>query len=219
MIEIRQTTSARAIRQVTAIQLPEPRVETVKKLQERYGFMKIPSTFEELFPSDPNQGIKFAEGKFDRNGQTVVIQLLQLLPNIILAETRTSTDDADAFLDDYIQQANQNRNDIIKIVAAPIYNSQIEFSMKHGLEEFTPTAAKLGAQLNSLVAGYGTPMQSYRVISIAVNHTLVGLGGIQPAHFSIERRSGIPYDADLYFSNAPLKTRDHIALLKSLDPE
>jgi hypothetical protein len=202
-----------------AVQVLELRPETVRKLQERYKFVKVPTTFEELFPVDPNEGIKFQHGAFVHDGRTIVIELLQILPNILLAETRTTTDDADAFLDDYIQNANKERPDVIREFDGRLYATQLEFLMDRSLETYAPRMRRVAQQLDAFVAGYGTRLPPYRVVAISVNFNLTGLGGMVPAYFSLERRSGLPDEANVYFSNAPLKSSDHVALLNSLDRE
>ena len=87
----------------------------MKKLQERYKFLKVPTTVEELFPVDPStHPIKFEQGRFTRDDKSeVVIESFLLLPNALVAQTHTSTDDAEAFLKDYIDDANKESTETI----------------------------------------------------------------------------------------------------------
>lgn len=218
MFEIRQVLSAQVIRLVAAIQPPAPRADIVKKLQERYKFLKVPTTVEELFPVDPStHPIKFEQGRFTRDDKSeVVIESFLLLPNALVAQTHTSTDDAEAFLKDYIDDANKESTETITPFGAPLYVSQIEFSSDRPLEHHAPSLKSAAEALDALVANYGSKTPPYRVSGITVNFDFTALGGIVAAHFSIERRSGIPDPLNVFFSHAPLKTSDHIVLLQRL---
>jgi hypothetical protein len=42
-------------------------------------------------------------------------------------------------------------------------------------------------------------------------------GRRKPVYFGIERRAGFRYDENIFFSPAPLRTKDHFALLERLE--
>jgi len=219
VIEIRQVLAARVVRQVSAGQLGELRSDTVKRLQERYKFLKVPATYEELFPTDPNQGIKFEQGTFTpEDGKTpTIVELFQLLPNLILVQTKDSTDSAVAFLEDYVQNANRSHPDTIRLFGPPLYGSELEFSWDKPVDRCAPLMTATTQRLDSLVTSYGSQVPRYRIASIVVNFNGLGLDGAVPAHFSVEWRTGIPDAEKLFFSLAPVRTSDHIALLETLD--
>jgi len=218
MIRIRQPLAATAVRQVVAIPPAETRADTVKKLKERYNFVKVPTSFEELYPIDANQGIQFLHGILPHDGKPpILIEMLQLLPNVIVVRTQSSTDDADEFLTEYINNANKDRPETIRTFGAPLYSSEIEFEFDKDLDFFAPKIGEAARQMDALVSRYGSNTPQYRVVSIMVNFDLVGLGGVVPGFCKIERRAGIPFSEKIFFSVAPLKTQDHEQLLKNLD--
>lgn len=219
MIRIRQALAGTAIRQVIAIPPAETRADTVKKLKERYNFVKVPASFEELYPINPNQGIQFLHGNLPRDGKApIFIEMLQLLPNLIIARTQSSTDDAEEFLNEYINNANKDRAETIRTFGAPLYSSEIEFQFDKDLDFFAPKLGEAARQMDALVSRYGSSAPPhYRVVSILVNFDVTGLGGAVPGFCKIERRAGVPFSEQIFFSVAPLKTRDHEELLKSLD--
>jgi hypothetical protein len=222
MIEIRQTLAARIARQTIAIQPQEMRLETVKKIQERYQFVKFPQTTEELFPSDPTAGIKFEHGTLIReDGRApIVVDYLHLLANnIILVQTKVSTDDAEEFLNDYVSNANRERPDTIQVFGPRFYASEIEFKWTKTLDACAVAFRTAADQLEKLVADYGSSDAHYRIASIVVNIDQSKIEGAQPAHFNVERRAGVPDNLNIFYSHAPLKTKDHHKLLRSLDGE
>lgn len=217
MTTFRQVLSAKAIFPVSAIQIPEFRLDTIRKIQERCGFLKVPTTYDEMFGNDPAEGIQFYHGRFVRGDRSIPIELLQLLPGMIVVETRTSTDDAEAFVDDYIQNANKNYPNTIVITGPTLYVSAIEFTMDKSLDRLIPGAKTTNAAIDNLLSKYGSKIPSFGVMGAIFNFDTVGMAGVVPAHFTIERRKDFPFSANTYFSQAPLKTNDHKDILENLD--
>lgn len=220
MIKIRQTLAARVVRQVAFIQSLEARPETILRLQERYCFLKVPKTYEEMFPTDPMQGVKFLQGEYKQDGKSPIpVDVLQLLPNLILVQTHTSTDDAEKFLDDYMHHANKERPDTIVAFGAPLYLSEIEFFWDRELDDYAHGFRGLSPQLNALMTQYGSVFSGFRIATISLSCDPSVPSPALSGHFSVERRVGLPDNLKVFYSRAPLKTRDHEALLHSLDAE
>lgn len=220
-MHIRQTILARAICQVSAIYSTEYRLDIIRRLQERYGFIKVPSTPDELLGLDQAQGIKFYHGKLVKGDRTIVIENLQFLTinlnSMIVVDTRTSTDDSDTVIDDYIQQANTLRSDMITPTEPTQYDSHIEFTMDGSLRDFcAPPIHHTGDAINRLLDSYKIKAPAYELSSITIHYDQIGLGGLIPVPFKVERRAGVRYSANTFFSQAPLKTTDHVALLERL---
>lgn len=222
MINLRQVILARSIRQVAAIFSLDYRLDLVGKLRDRYSFIKVPTTVDELLGVDPAEGIKFQHGRFVRGDRSFVVELLQFLASpagtlMIVCDTRTSTDDCDLFLDDYVKQANLARPDMITPTEPTLHLSQIEFTMERSIKDLCRSPlTDVGQSLHSILAGYGQKTPSFELTGIIVNFDRVDFGGIPPAHFSLERRMGFRHETNTYFSQAPLKTQDHVAVLEHL---
>jgi hypothetical protein len=218
LVKIRQILAARAVRQIEPpVQVAEFRLDTIKKIQERYSFLKIPTTYDEMFGTDPEQGVQFHHGKFVTGNKTIIVDLLQFLPNMVVADTRSSTDDSDLFLDDYIANANSRQADTITVTGPTIYVSQIEFTTDVSLDKYVPLAPTITSAIDRLLAHYKIQMPPYRVMGVMFHSDLTRVAGLPPGHFTIERRKDFPYESNTYYSHAPLKTRDHFELLETLD--
>jgi hypothetical protein len=220
-MKIRQTVLARSLCQVSAIYSTEYRIDVIRRLQERYGFVKVPVTPDELLGADPAQGIRFFHGKFVHAQRTIVIESLQFLAlgpsNVIVVDTRTSTEDSDIVVDDYIKNANAIRPDMITPVEPTRYESHIEFTMDGSLTDFCTVPVRQASDaLNRLLESYKLKVPPYEPSSINFYFDQVGIGGLLPAVFKIERRAGFRYGANTFYSQAPLKTADHISLLERL---
>lgn len=218
-MKVRQVVLARAIRQVAAAGTGAPRVDLIQKIKEKYQFLKFPQTYEEVFP-DPQQGqvqgILFHGGKFKIGTREVGIAMLQFLPGMIVCDTQTTTDDADFILDDYIEAANKDHPEAIIAIGAPYYLSQIEFSLER-VPQLLAEYEEAGKAIDRCLAEYGTTVPKFSFWSTGLNTELHGLGVMPPAFFAIERRVGFPQSAKMFFSQSPLRTKDHIGLLEKLD--
>lgn len=223
MIKIRQTILARSIRFVSAIYALEYRPELIRRIQERYGFLKGPVTPDEMLGVNPFEGIKFQHGKFVHGQKTFVVENLQFATaptgaSMIICDTRTSTDDADSFLEEYIKQSNLSRPDMIAVTEPPMYLSQIEFSSERSVASFCDGRVAAAAEnIDSVLASYGLKLPTYEVVNLNLFFDASSFGGgMPPANFTIERRAGLRHSANVYFSQAPLKTGDHTAILERL---
>ena len=222
MMKIRQTVLARSIRQVNAIYALDYRPELIARLRERYSFLKVPTTVDEIFGTDPSVGIRFQHGKFVQDKKSFVVELLQFLiippaVNAIICDTRTTTDDSDLVIDDYIKQANQSRPDMITVSEPPRYASHLEFTMDKSLADLCHAPVRGAAEaVDRLLANYGIKLPSYEPSQVAMTCDPTGIGGLLANPFTIERRAGFRYRANVFFSQAPLRTRDHIEVLERL---
>src|ERR1700722_1644200 len=130
-MKFRQTILARTIREVTAIGDGTPRIDAVRRVQEKYKFLKAPELFHEVFPPDPSQQpITFQGGKITIDKREVGIVQIQFLQNMIVVDTQTSTDDSDWIAEDFISTANAAHPESITPAGPPFYVSQIEFGME-----------------------------------------------------------------------------------------
>jgi hypothetical protein len=222
-MKIRQTILARSIRQVSAIYSSDYRPELIARLRDRYSFLRVPTTIDEIFGTDPQQGLRFQHGKFVQDKKSFVVELLQFLvippaTNVIICDTRTSTDDADHFIDDYVKQANLIRPDMIVITEPPAYTSHLEFTMDKSIADFCrPPILEAAEGVNRLLASYKTKLpSSFEPSYITMMYDQAGIGGLLASPFSIERRVGFRYGSDVFFSQAPLRTRDHVEMLERL---
>jgi hypothetical protein len=222
MMKLRQTILARSIRQVSAIYSLDYRPELIARLRDRYSFLKVPTTVDEIFATDPQQGLRFQHGKFVQEKKSFVVELLQFLvippaTNVIICDTHTSTDDSDLFLDDYIKQANLTRPDMILVTEPPAYASHLEFTMDKSIADFChPPISEAAEGVNRLLASYKAKLPAFEPSQIMMVYDQTGIGGVLATPFSVERRVGFRYGSNVFFSQAPLRTRDHIEVLERL---
>src|SRR5438552_17298888 len=80
------------------------RPDIVATLRQRYHFVRVPQTADELLPP-PGRPMVFGHGKFVAGERSFIIDGLEIFGEAIAVKTATSTDDADAILDDLMTLA------------------------------------------------------------------------------------------------------------------
>jgi hypothetical protein len=190
--------------------------EAIQKLKARYNFVGAPTTIEEIVPANPNQGNLFRLGKFQYEGRQITVNELQLYHLGAAASTTSSTDDSDLFLDDLLKWAETEFNITFSEHGDRTYASQLEFQLDHSLREYFPKLAPVGLAVPQYLTNFWLSKPEYQVSSITFSFDpaaqLPTLG-----NFRIERREKVAYSANLYFSEAPVKTQHHLDLLKAFE--
>jgi hypothetical protein len=179
------------------------------KLIERYSFVKYPSP-DQVLP------YTFGIGKF----QNTQITELSIYNDGITASSASDTDLLDTFIDDLLAWAARE----LQLIEAPAnkpekyYESSIVVKsttnlasvaeLRSGLSNILQPAleaAKIDAalQLSGLIFDFDLP----RVQSLKR----------KPFRLTIDRRLGVPFSENVFYSQAPFRTKDHVEVLASLE--
>lgn len=190
--------------------------DLVQQLKARYAFLDAPKD-RDLIPSDPPRGAEFRHGRLKLFDRTIVIDKFTIFNDGLVADSSSSTDDMDLFLNDLADWA---RNEIPKALPTGprYYVSQIEVKLNQHLDSFAPRFWQVGQEITERLATYQIDAPRYEVTAVYLNFDQMGKPNPQPGAFSIDRRLNRPFSESTWFSQAPLKTNDHIDLLRRLDP-
>lgn len=182
----------------------------VPKLKEWYGF-------EEPTEFDDQKGVKFTGGEvaLSDNSQDTIGVNLTIYNDGTVVETTTSTDDADLFTEQVAERlANegyiQYGPDLIR---RKQYSSEIEAQPKSNLLMLPKLEAFCQALANAIY-----PSQTgmcVNPVSLLFDADPTSQGKQIP--FKFERRLGVPFSENLYYSHAPLRTQQHIEMLNLLE--
>jgi hypothetical protein len=172
--------------------------DTLNALIHRYQFQKT-STPDELLAGT----LQFRQGVFNGVG----INEFGMYPDGLVVSTKASTDLLDAFLDDLLQWAKTELG-LVEMGVGPRerhYESALIVMLRIETSRAFPWIGKLTTKLKELQAGYGLhPFEfSFNGNSVAID-PLTHVGR-QPAPFTIARRVNVPFEADTYYTTAPLK--------------
>jgi hypothetical protein len=180
-------------------------------LVTKYRFMKYPQSLEEY---DNKKGIEYLSGKWDK----IAIDKLALHPNGIVVETRSSTNDAEKFLDEVLTWAAEMYE--LKYQRGMIkrkgYVSELTFTTDVTLNALNPKLTVLAQKLsNSVSANIKIPI-SFEASGINFYFETAGVS-VPSEALRIERRESAAFSENKYFSSAPLPTDDHIQFLEDFE--
>jgi hypothetical protein len=185
--------------------------EAVQKLAQRYSFAKLPSV-EELtrFP------IAFSLGKF----KDVQIDEFQIYNDGLIVSAKANTKILDAFISDLLSWSEKEFGLVEDSTAKSekfIESAIIVKSTKNLTLSLSPrndVAEILNRTFRGELAGVGPYHLSGFVLDC---DPLQFAGRRKPMRFVLERRVGVPFSDNVFFSHAPLHTGDHLKVLSDLE--
>ena len=193
-----------------------PLFDLVEEIKDRYNFRTAPSPEQILQPA-ASAPARFVFGKFGK----VTIETFEVLEAMavgvgLAAACRTSTDDSGAFLDHLVGWLSTE----YKIEREPIwptqFQSQMEVVVEGSIAKRLEGFSSIGDAISRLLRGYGQAAM-FEPIGISL-HCDPGQTQIPiPGYFTFERRAGLAYDQNRYFSQSPLKTSDHKAVIEQIE--
>jgi len=193
-------------------------VEAVRSIAERYSFVKYPNSPAELVIDEPNASFTFRLGKCQVGARTISIEMLQIFQHAIAVTTRSSTDDSDLVLNDGLDWVVRSFGAQYELIRPGLaHRSELEFGLDKPLPEFFPQLRDFGREVGSSLTDFWEKKPDYELISLNFGFDRLKYPTVAPANVSIERRSDMPFDQNVYFSHAPLRTEKHLAVLKTFE--
>ncbi len=187
--------------------------EMIDFVAERYKFEKYPKSLAGVEPTD---GIKLEHGVFNgREGQPVAVAVTMYLDGVI-AETRSSTADCDAFLDDCLMSLVTRFKfaDYKDILRRKQYVSELYVRPQRSLSLFQDKLQRFADKLNSAVVGRESVSFHPAVLHFWNDP---GSEGRPTIPFRFERAETFAFSENRYYTIAPLQTELHISLLNDLE--
>jgi hypothetical protein len=187
--------------------------DLVQAIVARYNFQKFPQKVEDF---DETKGVTFATGRL---GNSIVEQLIIYRYGILL-DTRSSTGESKRLLEEGLQWGSTELGLVYEpsMISRWQYASQVVFHSDVSLSGLSPAIKGLAAELSKGIADNLGERRSYELVALVVDYDQ--LARKHPlGRFSIQRRENTPFSENKYFSEAPLPTEDHIALLEQFEAD
>jgi hypothetical protein len=193
---------------------PDGRVfmpEVVERLAKECRFIKYPQKPED-FSGD--KGIIFEAGTF--KGQN--IDKIIIFPGGIVLDTREGTDASERTLALLLEWGADEfglayRPEMLK---RRVYVGSLVVTSEVPLLEVNPVLRHISTVVTQeMEACLGRPLP-YEPTALAVGYDKLNTS-FTPTAFTLERREGLPFSDNKYYSNAPLKTQVHLQLLEAIE--
>lgn len=194
---------------------PASLFDMAKGLEARYKFLEIPKTVGEY---EFEKGVTFAGGEFD--GKRAITKF-QIFSNGLLSESNEGTEVCDKFFDDVISWVNKEFGYDFSEQEnlGRVYQNEIAFESIIPLDNLFKPIAFITQKVPELLLEYGQQNHVYEFTGLFCNVDSTKAAQPIPTQFALERRVGYSHDENLYYSRAPLRTRDHIEVLEILERE
>lgn len=189
-------------------------LDTLQELAKRYRFAKFPA---HLLDYGKSGGLEFLSGTFMRDGVDLRVGLT-VFNNGIQADTLSSTDDAEALLEDVREWLAKECNLPIDddAILRKSYQSQLDVQPAGSLILANPKLEPLAARLSSQTVSLDGKPRTFAISGLVIVPDDVGGTGA-PMPFRLERKWGTPFENNTYFTQAQLRTSEHIKLLSDVE--
>lgn len=214
-MEISETLRSVAVRFLTT-ETPETLFITdlVEGIRNRYSFFEVPRKADEI---NPQAGIQFQLGRFEN----ALIGKLVIYDQGVSAESPVPTEILDAFLDDLASWTTSEFG-VTHRAMEPVprsYLSSIEvqptFDFASLFKEVSPLPLALTKMLTD--EGFTLPSYEFNGFSLHVDGDTEETKPLRPGKFVFERRAGRDFSENVYYSEAPTTTANHLRLLELLE--
>jgi hypothetical protein len=188
----------------------------LQPLVTRYNFQVFPTKPEELFGKEINE-IKFLGGNFQKDPQQNIAVNLIIFTWGMVAETRSSTEDSDAFLHDFLTWASAEflMAQYQEVLRTKHYLSELWIHTEKSLNSLNPKLHNFIKRLESLIEGHDRNSFGFETTGIILGPDFTG--ATRPGNFRFERLVDIPFKENRYYSAAPLQTDVHLKLLDEFE--
>jgi len=191
--------------------------DLINAVKERYGFVRVPELIVDLEVSDTHPAT-FQHGKFVNDERSILIKQLDVYTNWVIATTESSTSDADAFLSDITAWFSSS---YFTVVSSPYvtYLSQLEVVLDASFGKAATFFNQARVTFANALASYQEKLPPDVEMSGFSLHydTTKRPNDLAASAFTIERRVGRSYGDNVYFTQAPLTTSDHIEVLREIE--
>lgn len=184
--------------------------EFVQDFADRFSFWEKPAGPTEF---DIDQGIRFGYGRV----QQTRIREIRVFRNAVAIDCQEDTDTASdaliAMCDWAAEQYSFEWVDVFPMQFGYVSNLEIKLERPQ-FREFEKLRGVAKA-LDGAIASYGFKLPDYTPAGFSLQ-TDVRTNAISPGQFLIEKRVGHGADENIFYSEAPLRTQDHLDILKLL---
>lgn len=185
----------------------------IEAMTTRYEFIKSPRDFP--FPPPPGQGLRWEGGMFNGKEGAVQVTSVAVHEDGLILDTRSSTDDCDAFLEDVVSWVSKEFGlpTYAELPIRRIYASELNVVFPKPPAVLNPSLKPFLDDLSSVMADDRTGKPDFLALQISTDQTR----SRNPLVFKLEREINTPFEENRYYSFAPMKTALHIKLLEQLE--
>ena len=183
----------------------------IAQVAERYNFVSAPRSTEELGGSKA----EFRHGLFEGNA----IETLDVYTDGVVVASRSDTDFIDEFIVDLVAwlESDHGISTVETHTISKMYESTLLVESERDVfQPFEAYADILGMIEKALRDASGLEI-AYQNFGLSLSADQTRNPALKSAPFRFERKEGIEFSLHQFFTVAPLKTKQHLAVLERLE--
>jgi hypothetical protein len=180
-------------------------------LGEKYSFQTFPKTLAEM--DSEKKGFLFKAGEFQTASNSVTVNL-SIFNDGFVAETWSSTEHGDQFLSDILHAAASRYGLVIPDPIRKTYVSELTVRLSHTPKDLDPRMAAFCKTLDRIFERHGLPPFELSGIGFSVDSSR---SSYKPPGLTVERKLGVDFSRNSFWSKSPFATKDHLFALEELE--
>jgi len=180
-------------------------------LGEKYAFQTFPKTLADL--DSEKKGFLFKTGEFQAGADSITANL-SIFNDGLVAETWNSTEKGDLFLEDTLRSVVSRYGLVFPEHIRKSYISEVTVRLNHSLRDLDPRVAAFCKTLDRIFERHALP--SYEMSGIGFSFD-VSRSSYKPPGFAIERKLGVDFRLNSFWSKSPFTTKDHLFALEEFE--
>ncbi len=187
----------------------------VEEIIDRYSFLKSTPLAEVL--GSENKGLELKTGTFIKQDDAPIDVSLTIHDEWLAADTRSSTEDSDMFIEDVLNFLSDNYGTVphSELPINKRYLSEVYFSLNKTPEFFSKSTNSFIKKSSSYINRDKVGNFEFMGFHLATDPGL----SKNPFFIRVERVFDVPFSENRFFSTGSIKTSEHIELLEGLETE
>jgi hypothetical protein len=189
----------------------------VGHLVKQYGFLGLPKS-EDLANIDPAKGLTFTSGRLVTQQREIAIDFLQVFPSGLSVTTHTSTNESDFLLEHILRWSREQFGlDYEPLKTGTAHGSQLEVRLEKPLAELFPHLSVVSKAISDNLDPWWETKMAFELVHLNFGVDKSKYPAFPPQGFRLERRDGVPFEQNAYYSEAAMPTEKHIEVLSLLE--
>jgi len=182
-------------------------------LGEKYAFQTFPKSIADL--DAEKKGYVFKVGEFQSDEGAITVNFSYFGDGVV-AETWSSTEQGDAFLEDLLRSASIKYGLPYKpeMIRTKTYISELVVQLDHHLNNVNPKIAAFCEKIDKLFAKRNLPPFEMTGMIFAADTSGTSY---KPPSLLIERKAGTAFTENRFWSKSPFTTSDHLLALEEFE--
>jgi hypothetical protein len=182
-------------------------------LVKKYQFASSPKNLLDL---NSDKALSFQAGSFVNSKHENILVSLAIYSNGLSADVSSSTDDSDEFLNEVAAGLSKEFGLTVPSNAGRAYVSQLDVEMQFSPHAVNPRLSILADLLSATVKPIDGKRKEFDFGALHLWTEDVN-PLTSPAPFRFERKLGLPFSSNRFFSQAALKTNEHRDFLQEFE--